>query len=172
MTTDAAPQAGRYFDDFAVGDVFRSAIGRTVTETDNVWFTCVTMNSNQGHFNTAFAEATDYGRPLVNSCFTLALVTGLTVADTSQNAVNLEWSRVVMPNPVFVGDTLWAETEVTDTRESGSRPGWGIVNVRTRGINQRGETVIEFRRVFMLPRRDRAARVDVRPEPLEDWRLQ
>jgi itaconyl-CoA hydratase len=171
MTTDAAPLAGRYFDDFAPGDVFRSAIGRTVTETDNVWFTCLTMNSNQAHFNEAFAEATDYGRPLVNSCFTLALVTGLTVADTSQNAVNLEWSTVVMPNPVFAGDTLWAETEVVATRESGSRPGWGIVTVRTRGINQRGETVIEFRRVFMLPRRDHAERVDVRPAPADDWRV-
>jgi itaconyl-CoA hydratase len=171
MTADAAPGAGRYFDDFTPGDVFRSAIGRTVTETDNVWFTCLTMNTNQGHFNSAFAETTEYGQPLVNSCFTLALVTGLTVADTSQNAVNLEWSRVLMPNPVFVGDTLWAETEVTATRESGSRPGWGIVDVRTRGINQRGETVIEFRRVFMLPRRDHAARADVRPAPADEWRV-
>jgi itaconyl-CoA hydratase len=171
MTTDAPPAGGRYFDDFADGDVFRSAIGRTVTDTDNVWFTCLTMNSNQAHFNTPFAEKTDYGRPLVNSCFTLALVTGLTVADTSQNAVNLEWSTVVMPNPVFAGDTLWAESEVTGTRESGSRPGWGIVNLRTRGINQRGETVIEFRRVFMLPRRDHAARADVRPVPTEQWRV-
>lgn len=171
MNTDAAPPAGRYFDDFAPGDVFRSSIGRTVTETDNVWFTCVTMNHNQGHFNTVFAEATDYGRPLVNSCFTLALVTGLTVADTSQNAVNLEWAKVVMPNPVFVGDTLWAETEVVDTRPSGSRQGWGIVTVRTRGINQRGETVLEFRRVFMLPRRDHATSTDVTPEASEAWRV-
>lgn len=171
MNADAAPLTGRYFDDFAPGDVFRSSIGRTVTETDNVWFTCLTMNSNQAHFNTVFAEKTDYGRPLVNSCFTLALITGLTVADTSQNGVNLEWSKVVMPNPVFVGDTLWAETEVVETRPSASRPGWGIVTVRTRGINQRGEVVLEFRRLFMLPRREHAAGIDVMPATAEQWRV-
>jgi itaconyl-CoA hydratase len=171
MNSNGAPPGGRYFDDFTPGDVFRSSIGRTVTETDNVWFTCVTMNSNQGHFNTVFAEQTDYGRPLVNSCFTLALITGLTVADTSQNAVNLEWAKVVMPNPVFVGDTLWAETEVVDTRDSSSRAGWGIVTARTRGINQRGEVVMEFRRVFMLPRREEASAVDVMPEAADDWRV-
>jgi itaconyl-CoA hydratase len=161
----------RYFEDFERGQTFRSEIGRTVTQADNVWFTCVTMNPNQRHFNAAYAEATAFGRPLVNSTFTLALVTGLTVADTSQNAVNLEWSKVVMPNPVFEGDTLWAETEVLETRPSASRPGFGIVTVRTRGINQRREVVIEFRRAFMVACSDEADATFTGPDTDETWRV-
>ena len=162
---------GRYYEDFEPGQLYRSHIGRTVTQADNIWFTCVTMNPNQRHFNTAFAEATPFGRPLVNSTFTLALVTGLTVADTSQNATNLEWSKVVMPNPLFEGDTVWAETEVLEKRESSSRPGTGIVTIRTRGINQRGEVVIEFRRVFMVASRDTAEAAFTGPETDEPWRV-
>lgn len=143
---------GRFLEDFAVGDVFRSRLGRTITETDNVWFTCLTMNTNQTHFNAELAAETEFGQPLVNSCLTLALVTGLSVPDTSENAVaNLGWTDIRLPNPVFVGDTLWAETEVTHVRRSSSRPDAGIVRLRTRGVNQRREVVCEFRRTFMIP---------------------
>jgi itaconyl-CoA hydratase len=146
---------GRFFEDFDVGDVFRSRLGRTISETDNTWFTCLTMNTNQVHFNAEFARQTRFGKLLVNSCLTLSLVTGLSVPDTSENATaNLAWTDIRLPNPVFVGDTLWAESEVLATRDSRSKPTVGIVSVRTRGINQRGETVIEFERTFMAYRRD------------------
>jgi itaconyl-CoA hydratase len=158
VTAAQLPEGGGpYLEDFDVGDTFRSRIGRTVTEADNVWFTCLTMNTNQVHFNTPYARAARYERPLVNSCFTLALITGLTVPDTSERAVaNLGWSDVSLPRPVFVGDTLWAETEVLEVRTSASNPSAGIVSVRSRGINDRAEVVIEFRRTFMVPRRDAA----------------
>ena len=112
----AAPKEwrGRFYEDFDVGDVFRSRLGRTVTRADNIWFTCLTMNTNQVHFNEPFAAGTQFGRPLVNSAFTLALVTGLTVPDTSENAAaNLAWTDITLPKPVFEGDTLWAESEIT-----------------------------------------------------------
>ena len=145
---------GRLFEDFEIGDVYRSRLGRTVTETDNIWFTNLTLNTNQSHFNNAFAERTEFGKPLVNSAFTLALVTGLSVTDVSENAMaNLAWDGIHMPKPVFVGDTLWAESEVLLKRESASRPHVGIVGIRTRGVNQRREVVIEFRRTFMVYRR-------------------
>jgi acyl dehydratase len=147
----------RVFEDFHVGDVYRSAVGRTVTETDNLLFTMLTMNTNEIHFNEQAAAETEWGRILVNSTFTLALVLGLSVADTSQaRAVNLGWESVRLPAPVFVGDTLWSETKVVDARESRSRPTHGIVSVRTRGVNQRREVVVEFSRSFLVPRRAHA----------------
>ncbi len=155
--TETAPKAwrGRFYEDFDVGDVYRSRLGRTITETDNIWFTCLTMNTNQVHFNNAFAEGSMLGKPLVNSAFTLALITGLTVPDTSENAAaNLAWTDITLPKPVFVGDTLWAESEILDKRESSSRPNVGIVSMRCRGVNQRREVVIEFRRTFMVYKRD------------------
>ena len=104
----------RRYEDFMVGDMYRSAIGRTVTETDNLLFTMLAMNTNELHFNDEAAKATEWGRPLVNSTFTLALVLGLSVADTTQaGAVNLGWTEIRLPHPVFVGDTIWSETEVT-----------------------------------------------------------
>jgi itaconyl-CoA hydratase len=174
MTTrdTAAPKVwrGRFYEDFDVGDVFRSRFGRTITETDNVWFTCLTMNTNQVHFNEPFAERTRFGRPLVNSTFTLALVTGMTVPDTSENATaNLAWTDIKLPNPVFAGDTLWAESEITDLRESGSNPSVGIVTMRSRGVNQRGEVVIEFRRTFMVYKRGAPEVADLFPETDTDW---
>ncbi|MDP9227105.1 MAG: MaoC family dehydratase [Actinomycetota bacterium] len=145
---------GRFFDDFAVGDVYRSRLGRTVTVTDNIWFTLLTMNTNQMHFNTPYAERTEFRQPLVVSTLTLAIVLGLSVADTSENAVaNLGWDEIKLPNPVYAGDTLWAESEVLTARESKSRPSCGIVGIRTRGINQRAEVVIEFTRSFMVFKR-------------------
>jgi itaconyl-CoA hydratase len=161
---------GRSFEDFDVGDVFRSRFGRTVTEADNVWFTCLTMNTNQTHFNDVYAERTRFGKVLVNSTFTLALVTGLTVMDTSENGgVNLEWTDIKLPVPVFVGDTLWAESEILALRESKSNADVGIVSMRCRGINQRGEVVCEYRRSFMIPKRASSAAASGFPEPESPW---
>ncbi|HSJ95166.1 MAG TPA: MaoC family dehydratase [Gaiellaceae bacterium] len=174
MTTEhaAAPKVwrGRFYEDFDVGDVFRSRFGRTITETDNVWFTCLTMNTNQVHFNVPHAERTQFERPLVNSTFTLALVTGMTVPDTSENgAANLSWTDIKLPRPVFAGDTLWAESEITDKRESRTKPNVGIVSMRSRGINQRGEVVIEFKRTFMVYKRDAPEAADAFPATDDDW---
>jgi itaconyl-CoA hydratase len=161
---------GRWFEDFAVGDVFRSRLGRTITEVDNTWFTALTHNTNQVHFNSVFAAGTRFGRPLVNSCLTLALVTGLSVPDTSENGTaNLSWTDIRLPAPVFAGDTLWAESEVTHVRASRSDPDVGIVSIRTRGINQRGETVVEFRRTFMAYRRTSPQARGAFPEPRSEW---
>ena len=143
----------RRYEDFAVGHVYRSAVGRTVTETDNLLFTLLAMNTNELHFNDEAAKATEWGRPLVNSTFTLALVHGLSVADTTQaSGVNLGWTEIRLPKPVFVGDTIWSETEVLAVRESQSRPAYGIVSVRTQGKNQRGEVVCAFERSFLIPK--------------------
>lgn len=174
MSTDAraAPKAwrGRFYEDMDVGDVYRSRLGRTITETDNIWFTCLTLNTNQVHFNNHFAERGLFGRPLVNSAFTLALVTGLSVPDTSENAAaNLQWSDIKLPKPVFVGDTLWVESEITGKRESGSRPNVGIVTMRCRGINQRREVVVEFKRTFMVYKRDAPEVADTFPGTDADW---
>lgn len=142
---------GRTYEDIEVGAVYRSRFGRTVLDADNVWFTLLTNNTNPIHFDAEYAASTEWGRPLVDSTFTLALVTGLSVADVSEQAVNLGWREVLLPAPVFAGDTIRAETEVIEKRESQSRPGRGIVTVRTRGLNQRDEVVIEFERTIMLP---------------------
>jgi itaconyl-CoA hydratase len=161
---------GRSFEDFDVGDVFRSRFGRTVTEADNVWFTCLTMNTNQIHFNEAYATRTRFGKRLVNSTFTLALVTGLTVMDTSENGgVNLEWTDIKLPNPVFVGDTIWAESEILALRGSKSNPDVGIVSMRCRGLNQRGEAVCEYRRSFMIPKRAASSAASGFPEADSPW---
>jgi len=141
---------GRAYEDMQVGDVYRSRFGRTVLEADNVWFTLLTMNTNPIHFDAEYAAETPWGRPLVDSTFTLALVTGLSVGDVSEHAVNLGWREVRLPAPVYAGDTIRAETEVLEKRESQSRPGQGIVTVRTRGLNQRDEVVIEFERTIMV----------------------
>jgi acyl dehydratase len=147
--------ADRYLDDFHVGDVYVSQLGRTVLDADNFWFSGITHNTNQIHYNAEYAATTEFGKPLVNSLFTLALVHGLSVEDTSKYAVaNLGWKEITLPGPVFAGDTLHAETEVVAVRESRSRPGQGIVTVRTKGVNQRGETVIDFERSFLIARKD------------------
>jgi itaconyl-CoA hydratase len=148
----------------------RSRYGRTVTEADNLLFTCLTMNTNQIHFNAEFAARTRFGRPLVNSTFTLALATGMSVADVSENAAaNLGWTDITLPNPVFVGDTIWVESEVLEVRESRSNPSVGIVRVRTRGINQDGAVVIEFKRTVMLYRRGAPEAAPMFPEPETPW---
>ncbi|MEZ5100086.1 MAG: MaoC family dehydratase [Thermoleophilia bacterium] len=175
MTQHAAEPApkvwrGRFYEDFTVGDVFQSRLGRTITETDNIWFTCLTMNTNQMHFNNPYAEGTRFKQALVNSAFTVALVTGMTVPDTSENATaNLAWTDIKLPKPVFVGDTLWSESEIIDLRESSSNPNVGIVSMRTRGINQRREVVIEFKRTFMVYKRNAPEVTDMFPGTDEGW---
>src|SRR5579862_8142602 len=141
----------RSYAQLEVGAVYRSRFGRTVLEADAVLHAMQTMNTNPIHFDAEYAATTEWKRPLVDSTFTLALVTGLSVADVSEHAVNLGWREVRLPAPVYAGDTLRAETEVVARRESQSRPGQGIVTVRTRGINQRDEVVIEFERTIMVP---------------------
>jgi itaconyl-CoA hydratase len=170
--TGGAPKdwRGRFYEDFAVGDTFRSRLGRTITETDNVWFTCLTLNTNQIHFNEPYAQRTRFGRPLVNSTLTLALITGMTVPDTSENAAaNLAWTDIKLPRPVFAGDTLWAESEILELRESRSNPHVGIVSMRCRGINQRGEVVIEYRRTFMVYKRSAPEAAPLFPRTSEGW---
>lgn len=144
---------GRVFEDFEPGDIFEHAPGRTVTQTDNIWFTLLTVNNNPIHFDVAYAARTEFKRPLVDSTFTLALVTGLSVSDVSLNGINLSWDEVKLPAPVFEGDTLYAQSEVLEVRASKSRPTMGIVKVRTTGFNQDGVTVIEFKRTIMVYRR-------------------
>ncbi|HEX5449883.1 MAG TPA: MaoC family dehydratase [Gaiellaceae bacterium] len=144
----------RVFEDFAAGDVYASAVSRTVTEADNLLFTMLAMNTNELHFNEEAARASEWGQILVNSTFTLSLVLGLSVRDTTEKGgVNLGWKEIRLPKPVFIGDTLRSETEVLSARVSKSRPNFGVVEVRTRGLNQRDEVVCDFERSFLIPRR-------------------
>lgn len=133
--------------------LLRHPLGRTVTTADNIWFTLLTGNTNPIHFDANYAGQTEFGRPLVNSTFTLAVVTGLSVADVSQYGVNLGWDEVRMPAPLFEGDTLYAQTEVLATRDSKSRPHMGLVEVKTTGYKQDGTVVLEFRRTILVYRR-------------------
>jgi acyl dehydratase len=145
---------GRFFEDFTVGDVYQHTLGRTVTQTDNAWFTLLTQNTAPLHFDQHYASQTEFGRALVNSAFTIALVTGQSVSDVSQNVMaNLGWDEVRLPNPLFEGDTVYSVSEVLETKESRSRPNVGIVTVRTSGYNQTGTPVITFRRTVMVYRR-------------------
>lgn len=142
---------GRYYEDFTEGDIYPHPLGRTVTKTDNIYMTLLTQNTNPIHFDDYYSEQTDFGRPLVDSTFTLALVTGQSVTDISQNAMaNLGWDNIKLPNPVFEGDTIYSYSEVTGLRESNSRPHVGIVSVKTYGYNQRAEVVISFDRTMMV----------------------
>ncbi len=145
---------GRVYEDFEVGDVYEHQLGRTVLPVDNSWFTLLTQNTNAIHFDHHYASQTEFKKPLVDSTFTLALVTGQSVADVSQNVMaNLGWDEVRLTNPVFEGDTIYSRSEVLEKRESKSRPNVGIVTVRTTGFNQEGVTVIEFRRTVMVYKR-------------------
>ncbi len=158
MTRDENVKAGwtgRFFEDFGVGDIYRFPYGRTVTELDNSLFTHLTLNGNPLHFDAEYTRRSQWGRILVNSTFTLGLVTGMSVSDVSQNAVaNLGWENVRLPNPVFVGDTLYCESEVIGKRESRSHPEAGIVTVRSYGINQDGQIVIDLTRHVMIYKKE------------------
>ncbi|MBX3596709.1 MAG: MaoC family dehydratase [Rhizobiaceae bacterium] len=155
---------GRFFEDFEVGDIYQSRLGRTVTQSDNLLFTLMSNNTNQIHFNQVYAAQTGFEKPLVNSIVTLAVVAGLGVTDTSENGFALGWDSIVLPNPVFDGDTIYSQTEVLELRESKSRPGQGIVKFRTRGINQNGKIVIEYARSVMVWKRDHAPKLDTFPQ--------
>ena len=158
---------GRFFEDFEVGDVYEHPLGRTVTTTDNAWFTLLTQNTAAIHFDRHFAEQTEFKRPLVDSTVTLALVTGQSVTDVSQNVfANLGWDEVRLPAPVFEGDTIYSRSEVLEKRDSRSRPGVGILKVKTTGYNQEGTTIVTFLRTVMVYRRNHAPRVP-RPSPEE-----
>lgn len=147
---------GRFFEDFIVGDVYKGRIGRTVTQADNIWFTLLTNNTNQIHFNDHYASFSDFKKPLVNSALTIAIVAGLGVSDTSENGFALGWDQIKLPNPLFEGDTLYSVSEVVDKRESSSRPTQGIVKFRTRGIKQDGTVVIDYTRSVMVWKRAHA----------------
>lgn len=151
---------GRFFEDFTVGDVYQHPLGRTVTTTDNMWFTLLTQNTAPIHFDHHYAAQTAFGRPLVDSTFTLALVTGQSVSDVSQNVfANLGWDEVRLPHPVFEGDTIYSQSEVLEARDSQSRPDVGVVTVRTTGYNQEGVVVITFKRVLLVYRRGRGPQI-------------
>lgn len=148
---------GRYFEDFKVGDVYEHRPGRTITEADNVWFTLLTMNTHPLHFDTEYAKHSEFGKPLVNSAFTLSVVTGMSVSDTSQKAIaNLGWSDIKLVAPVFIGDTIYAESEVLEKRESRSRPHQGIVTMETKGKTQDGTVFMTFSRSMLMPMRGHA----------------
>jgi len=150
---------GKYFEELSVGDVFEHQPGRTVTEADNLLFSVLTMNPQPLHLDAAFAENTEFGQRLVNSIFTLGLIVGLSVHDTTLGTTvgNLGFEKVEFPKPVFIGDTLYAETEVVAKRESRSRPQWGIVTFEHRAKNQRGELTMRCQRAAMMQRRDAQA---------------
>ena len=158
--TVKAGWTGRFFEDFEVGDVYEHPLGRTITTADNIWFTLLTQNTAPIHFDHHYASQTEFGKPLVNSCLTLALVTGQSVTDISQNVMaNLGWDEVRLPKPVFEGDTVYSRSEVLEKRDSKSRKNVGIVTVRTTGFNQDGIEVISFRRTVMVYRRGKAPRI-------------
>lgn len=145
---------GRYFEDFQIGDVYEHRPGRTITQTDNIWFTLLTMNTHPMHFDEEYAKHSEFGRCIVCSPLTVALLVGMSVTDVSQKAIaNLGWRDIRMTAPVFAGDTLYAESEVLEKRESKSRPTAGIVTVRTIGRNQDGKVVCEFERTILVARR-------------------
>ncbi len=142
---------GRYFEEFTVGDVYEHRPGRTITETDNIWFTLLTMNTHPTHFDHVYAAKTEFKRPLVASPLTVAILVGMSVSDVSQKAVaNLGWKEIRMTAPVFAGDTLYAESEVLEKRNSGSRPEQGLVTIRTVGRNQDGVVVCDFVRTMLI----------------------
>lgn len=145
---------GRYYEDFVVGDTYEHRPGRTVTQNENIWFTLLTMNTHPMHFDEEYAKHSEFGKCIVASPFTLALMVGMSVTDVSQKAIaNLGWNDIRMTHPLFAGDTLYAESEVLDKRESKSRPNAGIVTVRTTGINQDGKVVCTFERIILIAKK-------------------
>jgi itaconyl-CoA hydratase len=148
---------GRYYEDFVIGHIYEHRPGRTITETDNIWFTLLTMNTHPLHFDNTYSQDSEFGKPLVNSCLTLAMVTGMSVSDVSQKAIgNLGWDEVKLLAPVYVDDTIYAESEVIAKRESASRPTQGIVTVATRGLKADGTVFMSFKRTCLVPKRGHA----------------
>src|SRR3954454_24964018 len=156
--------SGRAFEDFEVGMVIQHELGRTISAADNTWFTLLTMNSNPIHFDAHYAAQTEFGRTLVNSTLTLAIVTGISVGDVSRHAVNLGWDEVRIPAPLFEGDTIYARTRGLSCRESKSRPNMGVVEIQTTGFKQDGAVVLTFRRTILVYKRGCAPET---PSPAE-----
>ena len=143
---------GRYFENFEIGHIYEHRPGRTITQSDNTWFTLLTMNTHPLHFDEEYGKATEFGKTLVNSTFTVAVMVGMSVSDVSQKAIaNLGWTDIVLPHPLFVGDTLYAESEVLEKRLSESRENCGIVTVKTTGTNQDGVVVASYKRSALIP---------------------
>jgi itaconyl-CoA hydratase len=144
---------GRYFEEFHVGDIYEHRPGRTISEADNVWFTLLTMNTHPMHFDKEYAKHSEFGQCIVCSPFTVALMVGMSVTDVSQKAIaNLGWTDIKLTAPLFVGDTLIAQSEVLEKRESNSRPNAGIVTVKTTGFKQDGTMVCVFSRTMLIAR--------------------
>jgi itaconyl-CoA hydratase len=145
---------GRHYEEFTVGDVYEHRPGRTISEADNTWFTLLTMNTHPMHFDAEYAKASEFGRCIICSPLTVALMVGMSVTDVSQKAIaNLGWDEIKLTHPLFAGDTLTAESEVLDKRESKSRPGAGLVTVKTTGFNQTGTVVCHFKRTMLIAKR-------------------
>ena len=148
---------GRHLEDFTVGDVYEHRPGRTISEADNTWFTLLTMNNHPVHFDAEYAARSEFGKPLVNSALTLSMVVGMTVSDISYKSIaNLGWDNIKLTAPVFVGDTIYAESEILSVRESGSRPNQGIVVSRTTGKKSDGTVFMTFERASLIPKRGHA----------------
>lgn len=142
---------GRYFEQFNEGDIYEHRPGRTITKTDNTWFTLLTMNTHPMHFDDEYAKESEFGKTIVCSPFTVALMVGMSVTDTSQKAIaNLGWDGIKMTYPLFEGDTLTCESEVLEKRESKSRPGAGIVTIKTTAFNQDGKQIASFNRTMLI----------------------
>ncbi len=147
-------EIGRYYEDFNVGDIYEHRPGRTISEADNAWFTLLTMNTHPLHFDAEYASKSEFGKPLVNSALTLSIVAGMSVSDTSQKAIaNLGWTDIKLTAPVFHGDTIYAESEVLDKRESSSRPTQGVVKIRTAGTKADGTVFMTYERTMLIPKR-------------------
>jgi acyl dehydratase len=145
---------GRYYEEFEIGDIYEHRPNRTLSETDNTWFTLLTMNTHPMHFDAEYAKHSEFGRCIICSPLTLSVLVGMTVTDVSQKAIaNLGWTDIKMTHPLFAGDTLSGETEVLSKRESKSRPDAGLVTVKTRGFNQDGTLVCEFVRTVLIAKR-------------------
>lgn len=145
---------GRYYEDFNEGDIYEHRPGRTLSETDNTWFTLLTMNTHPMHFDAEFAKHSEFGRCIICSPLTVAVMVGMSVTDVSQKAIaNLGWNEIRLTHPLFAGDTLTAESEVLSKRESKSRPNAGLVSVKTRGFNQSGVLVCDFERTMLIAKR-------------------
>ena len=148
---------GRYYEDFVVGDIYEHRPGRTITQTDNIWFSLLTMNQHPLHIDEEFGKGTEFGKTLVLSPLTVSLMVGMSVSDISQKAIaNLGWTDIVLPHPLYVGDTLYAESEVLEKRESKSRPNDGIVTVQTTGKSQDGTIVASYKRSALIPKKGHA----------------
>ncbi len=145
---------GRYFEQFEVGDIYEHRPGRTISEADNTWFTLLTMNQHPLHFDFEYAAKSEFGKPVVNSCLTLSMVAGMSVSDVSQKTIaNLGWDKIKLPAPVFIGDTIYAESEVLEVRKSKSRPTQGIVTVKTTGKKADGTEFMTYERTVLVPKR-------------------